>query len=195
MWTFDPLPMIIAGLVVGLVFGLLLQRAHVTRYNVILGQFLFKDFTVLKVMLTAIVTGGIGIYTMRQMGWIEGLHLKDAALMGSALGGLIFGIGMAVLGYCPGTGVGAIGDGSRHAIPGLLGMIVGAGLYAETFPAIKDSLLKTWTITVNDTSKITFVDLTALSPWLYLAGLAIVAAVVFVLIERWERSRGPRPAA
>mgnify|MGYP004136876501 CR=1 FL=1 len=62
MWMLDTPFMIVAGLLTGVVFGVLLQKAHVTRYEVIVGQFLFKDFTVLKVMLTAIVVGAVGVF-------------------------------------------------------------------------------------------------------------------------------------
>ena len=180
MWSFDSVSMLMAGLFTGLVFGFLLQRGGVTRYRVIVGQFLLKDFTVLKVMLTAIITGAIGIWGMQQIGMMDasGLHIKGAALLANVVGGLIFGVGMAVLGYCPGTGVAALGDGSRHVIPGLLGMVVGAGAYAEVYPSIKDNFLK-----VADQGKITFADITGVSPWWFILGLAIIAGVVFFLLE------------
>lgn len=187
MWSFDPASMLIAGLLTGLVFGLLLQRGGVTRYNVIIGQFLMKDFTVLKVMLTAIITGAVGIWGMLQLGMMEpsGLHIKSAALLANVLGGLIFGVGMAVLGYCPGTGVAALGDGSRHAWPGLLGMIVGAGIYAEVYPYIQDNLLK-----VADEGKVTFADITGISPWWFILGLVIIAGVIFFLLESGKKPTG-----
>ena len=191
LWTFDPILMIVYGLLAGFVFGFVLQKARVTRYQVILGQFLLKDFTVLKVMLTAIVVGAIGIWGMKAMGAGFKMHIKDAALLATGVGGLIFGAGMALLGYCPGTGVAAIGSGSRHAIPGVLGMIVGAGIYAEVYPAIKDGLLKVGLVKREVAGKLTediaLSDLTRLSPWWFIAGLAEIAVVVFWLLERAER--------
>ncbi|MCK4872137.1 MAG: YeeE/YedE family protein [Phycisphaerales bacterium] len=185
---------VLMGAGIGLVFGFLLQKAAVTRYQTILGQFLFKDFTVLKVMLTAIVVGGIGIYAMRAMNPDMKMHIKNAALLGNVVGGLIFGVGMAILGYCPGTGTAALGDGSRHVIPGLLGMIVGAGVYAEVYPFIKDGLLKIGVITVDETSKVSLPQLTHLSPWWFLAALTVIAVVVFLIIERAERRSKAKPA-
>jgi uncharacterized membrane protein YedE/YeeE len=191
LWSIDPWQMVLYGLFTGLVFGFLLQKAHVTRYQVILGQFLFKDFTVLKVMLTAIVVGAIGIYGMRTMGMDIKMHVKEAALWGVMVGGLIFGVGMAVLGYCPGTGVAAVGDGSRHAIPGLLGMVVGAGLYAQTFPWVQQHLLQLpeWVARLDPKGKITLADVAHVSPWWLIAALALIAAAVFTTVERWERRR------
>ena len=177
------------GALTGLVFGFLLQKGGVTRFDTIVGQFLLRDFTVAKVMLTAMVVGGVGVYGMLQFGLIEGLHVKAAHLAANALGGLIFGTGMAVLGYCPGTGVAALGDGSRDALPGILGMLFGAAVYAETHAWMSAHLLP-----VGDLGKETFVTASGLSPWWFLAGLALAGAVLFVLLERWER-RVPRPPA
>ncbi|MCZ7647778.1 MAG: YeeE/YedE family protein [Planctomycetota bacterium] len=174
---------IATGVLTGLFFGFVLQKAQVTRYRTILGQFLFTDFTVLKVMLTAIVTGGIGILTMHQLGWVS-LHVKSAVLAANAAGGLIFGVGMALAGYCPGTGAAALGDGSRHALFAVLGMVVGAGLYAETFPYLQENLLK-W----GSYGKVTLADLLGLSPWLVLLGLAAAAGFVFALVRRWEHRK------
>ena len=78
MLAFDTPFMIVTGLLAGLAFGFLLQRGGVTRYSVILNQFLFRDFTVLKVMLTAIVTGAVGIWGMRAMGMDVAMSVKKA---------------------------------------------------------------------------------------------------------------------
>jgi uncharacterized membrane protein YedE/YeeE len=171
---------LLTGALTGLVFGFLLQKSGVTRFGVILGQFLLKDFTVLKVMGTAIIVGGIGIYGMRALGLDVPLHIKNATILGNALGGAIFGIGMAILGYCPGTGVAAIGDGSRHAIPGILGGIVGAALYAEAYPWIKSEVLG-----IRDLGRATLDS--GLSPWWFIALLALAALSGFAILERWER--------
>ncbi|QQE10524.1 YeeE/YedE family protein [Planctomycetota bacterium] len=180
--------MIIAGLTTGLIFGFLLQKAHVTRYHTILNQFLFRDYTVLKVMLTAIITGAVGIWGMRAIGIDFPMHVKSAALAANIVGGLIFGIGMAMLGFCPGTGIAAIGDGSRDIYPGILGMIVGGGIFAEVYPSISSNLLKWIGVTAEvagkSTTKITFVDLTQISPWYFIIALIIIALGVFTLIEK-----------
>lgn len=183
----DPLTLLLGGLT-GMVFGFLLQRGGVTRFRVILGQFLLKDFTVLKVMLTAVVVGGVGIYGMRAMGLDVPLHVKDAALLGNALGGAIFGVGMAVLGYCPGTGVAAIGEGSRHAIPGVLGMIAGAAVYAEVYPWMKSEILDVGTM-----GKATLESVSGLSPAWLIALVLVAAAGLALALERYERNQTATP--
>ncbi len=79
----------------GEVFGFLLQRGKVTDYNVIVNQFRFKDFTVLKVMLSAVLIGGIGMWLLHGVGLAQ-YHIKSADLLGVALGAVIFGIGMVL---------------------------------------------------------------------------------------------------
>lgn len=177
MFSFDTPSNLVFGLLTGLVFGFLLQRAGVTQYRVIVGQFLWTNHIVLRTMLTAVVVGSIGIYAMHQM-WQVPLHLKPAAILGNVLGGVIFGIGMAVLGYCPGTGVGALGDGSRHAPFGVLGMLVGAAVYAEVYPWMKASVLS-----VVDLGAVTLPDEAHVSPWVFIVSLGVIAAVVFWLLR------------
>jgi hypothetical protein len=183
----DPKTLLLGGLT-GLAFGFLLQKGNVTRFKIIAGQFLMKDFTVLKVMLTAIVVGAIGIYGMRLTGILEAgdMHIKNATLLGNALGGLIFGVGMAVLGYCPGTAVAAIGDGSRHAIAGVVGMVAGAAVYAEVYPWMKSHVLG-----IGDYQKATLASATGVSPWWFIAALVIIAVGVFLALEL-GKPRQPR---
>ncbi len=187
MFRFDTPLNLVLGLVTGLVFGFLLQRGAVSRYRVILGQFLWANHTMLRVMLTAVVVGAIGIFAMRQI-WGDAvpLHVKSATILGNAIGGIIFGIGMVVLGYCPGTGVAAMGEGSRHAVFGVLGMLAGAAIYAELHAAMKGSILK-----VADLGKVTLVDKTGASPWVFVLASAVIAVVVFALLHKRDQAASP----
>jgi hypothetical protein len=180
MFTVDTPINLILGLATGLAFGFLLQRGGVTRYRVILGQFLWTDHTVLRTMLTAVVVGSVGVYALHQTADVS-LHIKGATVLANVVGGLIFGIGMVVLGYCPGTGVGALGDGSRHAAFGVLGMLLGAAVYAEVQPLLKGNVLA-----VLDLGKIALPDITGLSPWIFVIALAVLAAILFAALKRME---------
>lgn len=181
---------LLLGALTGLVFGFLLQKGGVTRYNVIVNQFRFKDFTVLKTMLTAIVVGAIGIYAMLQLGMLKGLSVKGAELAMNAGGGLIFGVGMVLLGYCPGTALAAVGQGSRDALVGIVGALVGAAVYAEAYP-----LLARTVEPIGKLGKITFADATHASPWWFIVGLGVLAVVLFVWFERREHRVQNSPQA
>jgi uncharacterized protein len=186
MSLIDPLPLVLGGLLVGFVFGFLLHRGGVANYPVIVGQFLWVDHTVLKVMLTAIVVGAVGVYGMLGLGWIEGLLVKPAVLAANLAGGLVFGVGMVGLGYCPGTGCAAAASGSRHAWFGLLGMVFGAAVFTQTFPWVERTFLSTL-----DLGKVTLAEVSGVDPWVWIAGLVALAAVLFTYAE-WADPSGAR---
>jgi len=180
--SFDKLGL---GLLMGLIFGFLLQKGQVAKTRVIVGQFLLRDWTVAKIMLTAIVVGSIGVYA--QVIWNQApLHIKPALLGGVLGGGLLFGIGMVLLGYCPGTCVAACGAGHRDAWAGLVGMLLGSVVFVVAYPALKP-LIKG----LGDWGKITLPEVTGTSPWLWIGGLAALAIVAVVIWKRMERPRTP----
>jgi len=131
------------GFLAGLVFGVLLEKGGVGNYDVILGQLLLTDYTVLKIMLSAVVTGMLGVHAMKSLGWVS-LHPKPGSFGTSIVGGLIFGVAFAVGGFCPGTAAAAVGSGHLDALfGGLAGMIVGSALFAAAYPELKKSILDT----------------------------------------------------
>jgi len=167
------------GLGVGIIFGFLLQKGGVTRYDVIIGQLLLTDFTVVKIMLSAVVTGMIGVHLLRDLGLAQ-LHPKPGSLGSSLLGGLIFGMGFGLLGYCPGTLAGAIGQGSLDALlGGLIGILIGAGLFSEFYPILDKTIL-------NKThfGEITLPQWLKINPWLLILPLSIGIIALLYLIER-----------
>jgi uncharacterized protein len=89
----------VIALVLGVFFGLSLNKAGLTRYSKIVNVFRFTDLAVLKFMLTAIVVSMAGLYTLRGLGWIKFPNVPATYIAGNAIGGLIFGIGMALVGY------------------------------------------------------------------------------------------------
>jgi len=106
---------LILGLATGILFGVLLQKAEVLRFEKQVGFLLLKDMTIIKFMLSAIIVGMVGINVLAGFGLIS-LKIKGALVVAQLLGGLIFGIGWAIAGYCPGTAVGAFGEGRVHAL-------------------------------------------------------------------------------
>ena len=126
----NPSSQLLLGLVFGIAFGFLLQKGGVAKYHVLVGVLLLRDFTVIKVMLSAILVGMIGIFALRRAGLVK-LHVKPTRYAANIIGGLIFGVGFALSAYCPGTGAAALGQGNLDAIAVMVGMVVGSYLFAE----------------------------------------------------------------
>jgi hypothetical protein len=167
------------GFLFGIIFGFLLQKGGVTKYDVIIGQLLLTDFTVLKIMLTAVITGMIGIHFMQGRKWID-LHVKSGSLGMNVIGGLIFGFGFALLGYCPGTIAGAVGNGYLDATAaGLTGIILGSGIYAAVYPKLKTNVLE-W----GNYGDLTLPRLFKTRTWIVIAPLAVILVISMYFLER-----------
>ncbi len=89
----------IIAVVLGIMFGFTLNKGGLTRYNKIVNVFRFTDLTVLKYMLTALVIAMIGLYGLRGLGLINFPNVPATYIAGNLIGGLIFGVGMALTGY------------------------------------------------------------------------------------------------
>lgn len=169
---------LIFGLITGILFGIFLQKARVIRYDKQLGALRLMDMTIVKFMLSTILVGMVGVYLLRDLGLVK-LSIKSTVLGGNILGGLIFGIGWGFLGYCPGTSAGALGEGRWDALWGILGMLAGAALYAEAYPALKGTVL-TW----GDLGKITLAQVLGINQWIVIVILVIACLLLFSWFER-----------
>ena len=165
------------GLLSGLVFGFLLHKGGLTEYDVILGQLLLTDFTVVKVMLSAILVGMIGVFIMSWMGLIR-LQIKPGSMGSTVLGGIIFGVGFAVLGYCPGTAAAAFGAGAADALVGMIGMVIGAGIFARLYPVLDRQILN-WKAFPADTLP----ELIGLKPGILAAVMAVLILGLLYLLD------------
>jgi uncharacterized protein len=170
---------LVLGLLLGICFGFLLQKGGVTTYDVIIRQLLLEDFTVVKIMLSAVLTGMIGVYLLRSLGLAQ-LHPKPGAVGTTIIGGLIFGVGFGILGYCPGTVAGAIGQGCLDALlGGVIGIIIGAGLFAAIYHKIYKSVLSK-----GHFGEITLPELLHVNHWIVVAIVAATLIVLLVFIEK-----------
>lgn len=123
----------------GFLFGLFLQYAKVNTYNSISGMAVLKDFAVAKTIATAIGIGSIGLSIAIAMGY-AGFHIKPFLAGSVIIGGLLFGTGMAILGYCPGTLPVSLGQGSIDALIGILGGFTASIVYTLLSPTIQGAL-------------------------------------------------------
>lgn len=166
------------GVLFGFAFGWLIYRGHVADANVIVNQFRLRDYTVIKVLLTAIIVGGVGVLLLHQ-GGLAAYHIKPANLLGVGLGAAVFGVGMAIGGYCPGTSLAALGGGSLHALATVVGMIGGAVLFALSFDWIKANILP-----VGARGPLRLPEMSGVPDLIWFAGLAVATLALFVAIER-----------
>lgn len=172
-------PQLALGLIMGVIFGFLLQKGGVTNYDVIIGQLLLTDFTVIKIMLSAVITGMVGVHLLRSLGLAQ-LHPKPGSLGASVIGGLIFGVGFGMLGYCPGTVVGAVGQGYLDALfGGIGGTLIGAGIFAVLFPRLEASVLHR-----GDFGELTLPQLLKVNPWAVVIPAAMAIAALLVIFEK-----------
>ena len=169
--------LLLYGLITGILFGFLLQKGRVLRYNRQIGAMLLVDMTIVKFMLSTIVVGMIGVHLLNDLGQVS-LNLKPTNLGANIIGGLIFGIGWGLLGYCPGTSLGAVGEGRWDAAWGILGMLVGAGLFAEAYGGLQKTVL-TW----GTYGKITLPQILGVNHWLMIAAFTIAAGGLFAWLE------------
>ena len=171
---------LVYGLVAGIFFGFCLQKARVIRYDKQLGALRLIDMTIVKFMLSSILVAMVGVYIFLDVGWIA-LSVKPTILGGNVLGGLMFGVGWGLLGYCPGTAMGALGEGRWDALSGLAGMLVGAALFAEAYPGLRETVL-TW----GAFGQVTLPSVLGVSHWIVIPLYVIATATFF----RWLEKKG-----
>lgn len=171
------------ALAFGLMFGFLLQKGGVAKFDILVGVLLLENFVVVQVMLSAILVGMIGVYALKRMGVVE-LQIKETAYGANIAGGLIFGIGFGLIAYCPGTDAAAIGQGNLDAIMGMVGMICGSYLFALT-SKFTGGTFSSW----GQRGKITLADLAGLSPGTLIAIAVPALVAVLVLLEVYYGQR------
>jgi uncharacterized protein len=169
---------LIIGFIIGIFFGFFLQKGQVTKYEAIFGQLILIDFTVIKVMLTAILTGMVGVHIMQRTGLVH-FNIKPGGWGMNGVGGLIFGVGLAILGYCPGTAAGAAGQGSLDALfGGVGGMIAGGMIFARIYPKIADGILKK-----GEFGQLTVPEWLHIPPFIVMVSLSIIVILLFIGLE------------
>ncbi len=126
-------------LVFGFLFGAILQYAKLNKFDIISGTATRTNFAVPKAIAVAIGLGAILLNSEIAMGFAS-FHTKPLILGGVILGGIIFGSGMAILGYCPGTLAISVGEGSVDALFGVIGGLLGGLVYTILLPSISSIL-------------------------------------------------------
>ena len=168
------------AVVLGFGFGFCLERAGFGSARKLTAVFYFYDMAVVKVMFSAIVTAMVGLFALSAIGTLNlaELYLEPTSLAAQALGGLVFGAGFIMGGYCPGTAIAAIATGRKDGLAFALGMLAGVYAYAELTPGIE-----TW-IKATAQGEMTLPSITGVS-----MGWFALAFVAFLLFAAWGMGR------
>lgn len=122
-------------LIFGFLFGFAMQYAQLNKFNTISGMATLEDFTMAKTMAFAIGLGAIIIAADVGLGLTD-YHVKPLVPVASIVGGIVFGAGMAILGYCPGTLPISLGQGALDALVGIIGGLLGGYVFSSNYDSI-----------------------------------------------------------
>jgi uncharacterized protein len=179
-----------SGLLCGLLFGWVLESAGFGSPCKLTAQFRLSDWSVFKVMFTAIVVAAGGLWGLRTAGLMpaDAVFVPTSFVLASALGGALVGAGFAVGGYCPGTSVVGLFSGRLDALVFVAGLLLGTVVFAGLYGPAVEHLLSLGEVASGDT----FSDAFGLPDGVMLLGLLAALVGVFVLGGRMERARrGP----
>ena len=180
----------VSGLLLGFGFGFVLERAGFGSGCKLTAQFRLTDWSVFKVMFTAIVFAAVGIYVLELAGWVkaDAIYVPAPYLWAVVTGGVLIGAGFAIGGYCPGTSAVGLMTGRFDALVFFAGLFIGTFAFAHLFPWL-DQLTTAGEFTAGDRLP----NALGVPEWLVLAVLVAAAIGVFYLggwFERRARQRG-----
>ena len=173
---------LLLGLAIGAAIGAVMQLGGASSYRKILGSLLLKDMTIIKLILMTIAVTTVGIYALDLVD-MANMDIKPTYVLGIVIAGLIFGVGFAISGYCPGTCVLASAEGKTDAMFTLLGGLIGAALYAVVYPLLAPL------INISNFGQITLATVFNVNNgiWIAVPFSAILLLLVFrVLKDRYE---------
>lgn len=176
-----------SGLLFGILFGYVLESAGFGSPRKLTAQFRFTDWSVFKVMFTAILVAAAGIAAAHAAGVLklDDIFIPTTYFWATLLGGALVGAGMAVGGYCPGTSAAAFASGRLDAVVFMVGMVLGTGAFAGAFDVLKPLYLA-----APGPEGQTLMDLFGVSVWIILAVLVVAAIGGFLLGARLEKAAG-----
>jgi uncharacterized protein len=179
---------LLAAFIIGIAFGFALEQAGFSSSRKLAGMFYGYDTTVLKVFFTAAIFALVGSLLMNYFGLIDLdlVYVNEYYVGSSIAGGIIMGAGFIMGGFCPGTGICAVGIGKIDAMLYLLGGFFGAFLFAESYPFIAEFASSGYKGPVKLNEWI------GLSPGVFALALIIAAIAMFWLAEKAEQ-KFPKP--
>lgn len=180
----------VSALICGILFGYVLENAGFGSPLKLTAQFKLSDWSVFKVMFTAIVVAAVGLWVLRAVGLLapDSVAVPAGLMMASAVGGAMVGAGFAIGGYCPGTSVVGIFSGRIDALVFAVGIVLGTAAYALSFGPAIQALRDIGQLVQGDT----FTEVYGV-PELVVLGIMGVALVGVFYLGSWFERRGRGP--
>ncbi len=176
------------AVILGIFFGVSLERGGLGNPHKLSGVFYLRDFTVLKVMFSAILVAAFGLYLLSDLGLldIKRIWIVPTFFWPQLVGGALFGVGFVISGYCPGTVVAGFAGGRLDALATMLGIGAGSLLFALVFPLIKDFYMS------SSMERITLHKWLNVNHWVVILFLFVMAGAMFYMIELHEKKKGAK---
>lgn len=182
---------LVLAVILGIFFGLFLERGGLANPHKLTGVFYFRDFAVPKVMFAAILVAASGLYLLSDIGLLDmnKIWIVPTFFWPQLAGGALFGIGFVISGYCPGTSVAGLASGRLDALVTMAGIGAGSLLFALVYPWIEGFSSS------SSMGPTTLPALLKINHWIVLAFIFALAGFMFFLMERQERKRSSEQAA
>ena len=174
---------LLLAVLLGLFFGLFLERGGLGNPHKLTGVFYLTDFTVPKVMFTAIIVAATGLYLLSDLKLLDmsRVWIVPTFFWPQLAGGALFGVGFVVSGYCPGTAVAGLASGKLDALLTMIGVGAGSLLFAVLFPAIEGFYVS------SDRGTETLQMYFGVNHWIVLIVLAVLAGGMFRFFGWYEK--------
>lgn len=170
---------------IGMVFGFTLSRAGLARCSNIAGVFRFTNLTVIKFMLTLLTIAMIALYALKGLDIVQFPNITATNIVGNLIGGLVFGMGMAVAGFCPVTRTAGAGEGRLdYLISGVLGLLAGVLAYGMTYLQLFPAIAR-----IAYEGPKTLTDLLMVNPFLIIGVVAAAVILLSYFVERGQISK------
>ena len=177
----------LSGLLAGVLFGYALEGGGLSSPKKLTGQFSLRDWTVFKVMFTAVIVAAAGLWLSEQAGLIaaNGVFVPTVYLWATAGGGALIGAGFAIGGYCPGTSAAGLASGRGDALVFIVGMLAGTWLFSAFFSDIEPLYNA-----AKGPAGQTVSGLSGLPSSVVIAAMIVIAAAGWALAVRVEKAKG-----
>ncbi len=174
---------LLAAVVLGIFFGLFLERGGLGNPHKLTGVFYFTDYAVPKAMFSAILVSAVGLYFLSDVGLFDMSKLKlvPTFFWPQLIGGALFGIGFVFSGYCPGTAVAGFASGRVDALITIAGIGAGSLVFAVLYPSIEGFYMS------SQMGGATLPKVIGINHWVVIFFVFALAGGMFYLMERYGR--------